>query len=128
MLSSLNPNFHNAIIQSLNVDFESKTIRLFLKQERPKEGILILSQLDFEQVAWQDFRDFNALNCIWDIEMSDSFADHDQYQKGKPFSVSDHERLKTDKTLKYYFFTSKSGLKACIVSKNVSVAQTEQPI
>jgi hypothetical protein len=130
MLTSLDPNFHDGIVQDLVVDFQLKQTRLTLKQWRENnDGGYLLSELIFTGVAWQDFKNFSTFNCIWGIEISDTYADFEKNQKEyldqmrNYFAVGELENIKADTSLKYYYFTSSAGFDGFVICKNLLVTE-----
>ena len=125
-------NFHDGILQRLVVDIEAKQTLLKLKQwNLPDDDHYIVSELTFDEVAWQDFEGFNSFNCLSDIEVGDSFEDFSRYKKEylakmkNYFSVGTLESIKADNSLQYYYLNSTSGLDGFIICKRLSISETQ---
>jgi hypothetical protein len=131
MWTSLDPNFHDGIVQSLNVDIASKQTQLVLKQwSGLGDGHYTLSTLTFTDVAWQDFRDFNTFNCVWGIEFSQEFADFEKLEKEYLnrmrgyIAPGELDAISNNSSLIYYSIISTAGIDGFIISEKL--AFTEQ--
>ncbi len=132
MWTSLDPNFHDGIVQSINVDIASKQTQLVLKQwSGLGDGHYRLSTLTFTGVAWQDFRDFNTFNCVWGIEASQEFADFEKLEKGymdrmrNYFAPGELNSIRNNNSLIYYNIISTAGIDGFIISEKFGCTEVE---
>lgn len=136
MLSDLEPNnFHDGILRRLIVDSEAEQIQLVLKQwNDTDDDNFTNSELTFDGVAWQYFKDLEHFNCLFDIQVVDNFQEFAEYEKEylakmkNYFPTGKLESIKADPTFKYYYLNSSHGLSGFIICKSLSIVETQQPV
>lgn len=132
MWTSLDPNFHDGIVQSINVDIASKQTQLVLKQwSGLGDGLLQAFYIDIYGGQLEDFRDFNTLNCVWGIEASQEFADFEKLEKGymdrmrNYFAPGELNSIRNNNSLIYYNIISTAGIDGFIISEKFGCTEVE---
>jgi hypothetical protein len=115
------------------VDIEAKYTQLVFKQWNwPNDAFYTISALTFNGVAWQHLHDFAEFNCLFNIEVADSFAEFAEYEKEylfkmkNYFSVGKLESIQADVSLRYYWLNSSYGLDGFIICKSLSSTHSFQ--
>ena len=110
-------------VYDLQVDFILKKTTIIFGVH-PEANLKPTHSLTFTDVIWQEFREFEDYNILFDIEVSNSFKEFSDREKDylrrmEKYIPSDLLlAIKKDKNLKYYFIRATKGLGGFVICKD----------
>ncbi|MEJ8801919.1 hypothetical protein [Pontibacter sp. H249] len=115
-------------IHEMNIDFISKSTTLAFGYH-PESHQGKTHELKFTGVVWQEFRNFNCYNVLFDIEVTEDFAEFRSREKDYLKSMKGYfpidilNEIEKDKSLHYFFIGTSVGVEGFVICKEASVKE-----